>query len=1067
MEEYAVQFYLLRSQPQILIHGEPLTIGQQALKLLIYLAESDETDHAREELIRLIYGTELARETFRKKVIYPIRKLIPDAPLETVQGDVIHFTRENIWVDSRAFADQASSLLQIYPRFKKPDYEAAKQVLDLYEDPFLADYHPKAGDSVDDTRFLAWQKGRQQDLAALYHRLLDRTTAFCLDQQRYWAEAQHYAERWLRSQNSSAKPLQYLIWLAARQRSDSLQTYLAQLRAREEAGELPMGLSWTEWDRLLKSGRSISLSLLFPQTEPPTETPVEASAGEHIYRQGILEQIMTLLTATSQQVFAVTGLPGVGKTELAHAAAGLLRERQPSLQVVFLELTAQLDLELLCNNLLSDLGRQDLFKLDYARKRQRLKQLLQAPNLVVIVDEGHTTHLADLDTLNTVLALLSGARVMLVARKLPRFEHYVIEVQGLDEEQTRHFLVSRVAWLKEIEATKFREIADLTGGLPLLLHIIAGGLKKELGRVHSLVDHLKVSGAAPETAPDIYARYEGVLSWLWQYLDSKDKDLLYSLSLFAPEEGARADDLKVVLENVFPAERLLSKINRLVDLHLAENRDAGGRSADAHYRLHPIIFDYVQRQTRHPRRAYAQIIEQSYIRHLLDFTAAHSDQFDRLDEHKQNIFRMLDLVIGGDAHPWARRQAVEVLNQIYPYFELRGLHEVASRLIGRARELHDIEDVSTHIQLTRRAARLASIRAEDEQAQRLYEEALARAKQANDTRQYAPLYHDIGNVHLQKGRFSEAIRCFELAEREAGSEQPPYLRYSIWSNLGVSAYRQGQYQDALRHYQKVIDHLGGDTSNLPPELLNIAEFVHTAMGSTLNELGQYEQAKACFQRGLALARQLNYPERLGFSYLNLGVSYYHMKDYHAAYDCFVQGGIIADQIQHVALRTQILWNQGSLASARFQHKEALSLLRSALIEVENNDLMWLKPRILIGLGKAYLRAEHHDSARQCFTEALSLRQILAKHAAQGLYGLGLSVMLKAYVVGNNDVEITLDLLQPYLELLPVSALPLNDIEPNLAPAGDLFQQDLDHLPQLERYRIVEALLIWLSSLQPA
>lgn len=1060
METNGVQFYLLRKQPLILVNGEQQSFGPAATKLLVYLADTSESEYVREELIQLVYGTERARETFRKKVVYPIRQLLPDMPLESGQNDLLHFNPDGIWVDSRIFSDQANDLLRANTIFHRKEYLAAKEILALYEAPFLAEYRPKSSAKMDDARFQAWQKSRQHDLSSLYFQLLDRVIAFDLKQQRHWAEAQYYAEQWLHSLNPSARPLQYLIWLAARQRTGSLNTYLADLHAREEAGELPLGPSWAEWNAWLKTGQTLALARLLPEMDSAPEVRTDSLVDQEIDRGSVLEPILKLLTTPRQeQVFAITGLPGVGKTEIARSAAQLLLERHAEYKLITLALAAPFDPELLCNAILKDLGRQDLFTLDYAKKRQRLKQLLQEPNLVIMVDEGYTTYLAEPETRNTVLGILSGARVMLIARDLPRFDHYVIELPGLDEEQTRSFLVSRVSWLREIEATKIKEIADLTRGVPLLLYIIAGGLKKELGRVHSLIEYLKAHNLSANASSDVYAVYAGVLAWLWQYLNTNDKDVLYAVSLFAPEEGADQEDLKLVLANTPSKEQLPQRINHLVDIHLIERKEQP--SSRERYILGPMVLQFVRQQAQRLRRPHAPMIEQAYIRYLLDFIGTHVNQMERLDEHKQNVFRMFELVIFSDDHAWARPQAVDALNQIFPYFEIRGLYSTAARLVTRVLELGAFDSVEAHVQMLRRAARVALLRAEDEQSLKLYREALERARGAGVTQLYASLYHDIGNVQLETGRLEDAIRSFETAEQVVDAERRPHLLYSIWSNLGVTAFRQGRFELAVQYYQKVLDHLGGSETELPRELQTVAQFNLNALGLTATELGDYPTALSYFERSMVLAQILNYPQLMGYLYMNMGFTYCYQKEFDQAHHCFVQSGIIADQIQHVTLRTLVTFNQGMLASRRFLHQEALRLHRTALIEAEDHDVVWLKPQILVSLGKAYLRSEQFDSAAQSFSESLLTHAVTPIYVSQAIYGLCLSAMLKTYIIGNNNVETTLKRIAAPLASVPAEVLPLNLVS-YLDWAHAAFERDLDHIPQLGRYRLVEALRTWLS-----
>lgn len=245
---------------------------------------------------------------------------------------------------------------------------------------------------------------------------------------------------------------------------------------------------------------------------------------------------------------------------------------------------------------------------------------------------------------------------------------------------------------------------------------------------------------------------------------------------------------------------------------------------------------------------------------------------------------------------------------------------------------------------------------------------------------------------------------------------------------------------------------------------NLLQHIQMSLGVIYNDLGKPNQAKHYFEQSLSLARQLDYPEQLGYVYLHLGITYFQIKDYDAANNCFIQGEIIADRIQQVELQTQLQWNKGALASIRFQHKEALFLLRSALIQAEKYDLQGVKPRIMIGLGKAYLRMENFDSALQCFIQALVQPSALPRHWAQYLYGAGLSIMLRKYVIGNQDVEITLEQLSPVLNTLQLPELPDNShFFPQLLEAENVFQKELDHFPELARYCLVEALKIWIAN----
>ncbi len=1063
MVDRPISAYFLRKHPQIIIDGNPEKISSQSLSLLMYVADNGDTEYNREELATLLYGSKEAREKLRQEALFRLPERLRTSVFGTEQREIIQFIADDIWIDSREFSQQATELLQEGPTFKKKDYLKAKEILELYNDAFGLDFNPTSAKQTNNYNFLKWKQKRQQKLADLYHALLDRVILYCLRQKSRWAEAEAYAEKWLGSINPNATPLQYLIWLAANQQSPSLSTYLEQLQKYESESGVLGGFIADEWRTMLKSHRPLSLSIFASQAQDESPEPLPTGVRSALLgRTDTIEEILQLFLSSGEaSVFAITGLPGVGKSEIARTAAQALREKSNTYRVVELELTEDMNLEQLCNTILSELGRNEVLGLDYGAKRRQLKQLIHSPNLFVIVDEGHTNAFTDSTMLQNVLDLVDGARVMVAARKLPRFDRYLIEIGGLNWEHTKTFFIERVPRLTHLSDSQFKDIAMLTGGLPLLLQIIAGFIKKELSRTTSLIDRLKLLSEEVDLKENAALAYAAILDWLFQYMDGQERYLLYTISLFSPSEGATFADLKAVFSSIVVPEKVKGKLNRLVDLHLVETQQTG--DIPTRYRLHPIIFEFVKREAQKSRRVYFPFIEKAYINTLLDYANTYHDQPTRLDEHQQNIIHMLNMVFLNEDNTWALPQAIEVMNKIYPYFEKRGLYVLASKLFNRACELNRFVTPSLHIQTVYRAGKIEYLQTNLDQALRRYEQALALSQEYESNDHLGNIYFSFGSVYLRRAEFKTMTASLEIAETWATRNQQIPLLYSIWSNMGVCAHTQGQLETAHKYYRKVLEHLGNNLLNLSPELQLIAQHIQTTLGLINNDLNRPDQAKHHFEQSLSLARHLEYPEQLGYVYLNLGITYYQTKDYDAANDCFVQGGIIADRIQHVELQTQLQWNQGALASTRFQHKEALYLLRSALIQADKYDLQGIKPRIVIGLGKAYLRMESFNSSLECFTQALIQPSALLHHWAQSLYGIGLSVMLRKFVIGNQDVEITLEQLTPVLNTLTLPKLPANELFiPKLEEAEAVFQRELDHFPELGRYRLVEALKIWFA-----
>jgi tetratricopeptide (TPR) repeat protein len=536
------------------------------------------------------------------------------------------------------------------------------------------------------------------------------------------------------------------------------------------------------------------------------------------------------------------------------------------------------------------------------------------------------------------------------------------------------------------------------------------------------------------------------------------------VSLFDTVEGATLEDLVVVCTGIFLPGMVRQKMNLLSDMHLVQCSQA--EHDVEHYTLHPIISEFLREQTRRSPSRLPQLpaIEQAYIQHLMDFVRLYYAQFSQLDRQQQNILHMFNLVLFNDAYSRLRPQAIDALNYCCKYFEQRGLYVIGLRLVSRALEVFEQAPInSLRVQLLHHAGQLAYKQANYQLAREFIQQALAEAQDLEFTPSYGEILHSLGLLQLQQLDYENATVSFEKAEEWASTYGQSSLLFSVWANSGVRAFRESDFDTALRYYLRILDAIDENTTNLPEELQSIVQFAWTALGITYTEIGEYIQAERCYQRSISLARVLNNPERLAYLYMNLGVTNYFLKEYEASNDCFLQGIVLAEHIRHQELITQITWNQGVLASAQEQHSKAIRLLNTALLQAEENNLIRLRPLILVALGKAYLKHHWLRKAQQCFFEAIVSQGIANKYVARALYGLGLRAMIDVSVIGDNNVRTTYQQIERLMQRLCVSPSDLLPIPRSaLERAQDYFQHDIDHLPKLSRFCIVEALEMWLS-----
>ncbi|MBK8031344.1 MAG: tetratricopeptide repeat protein [Chloroflexi bacterium] len=963
--------------------------------------------------------------------------------------------REFLWVDSLYFVDRANALLTKALFFSEEEYGEAQTLLKLYQDPFLSNFPAY---SSDNREYIAWRHSRRTELAAIQHDLLDRMTTYCLRQAGRLAEAQNLATLWLQSEGSNLKPLQILIGLALYMRSDSVNTYLEQLRQRQSTGQAPMGRSWEEWQRLIKRNSSVSPSALFPLTTPlsPTTTNTE--------RKEVLEEVLTVLTSSRErQVFGLSGLPGSGKSEMARKAAQLLLERKPDTVIAQLKLPTQLDFEMVANQLLIELQRQDLLNLDYGSKRKRLKQILQRPQLVVIVDEGYSTHLANSETLTAVLDLLECAHtIMFVARTLPEFNLYEVQLPGFDAEQTRSFLTQRLGWLHESEQQLLQELAALTAGLPLMLNIILSGLKSQRGRVAGLIHHLREFEEAAGPSPTIFQRYEQVLEWLWQYLTTPEKNILFAIGLFAPDAGVTVASLEEVLGKITEIH-IPSRLRSLVEMRLIEQLDSP--APETRYALHPIVLSFIEK--RNPTvNHFTRLIQHAFVRYHLDVVRTSYQQFERLDEFQQNILLMFEMVVFTDQFPTLQAQAVELLHQAYAYFEQRGLYAKVYTLLVYVHEHFKLAP-TLQVQTLFYIGKLAKFQGKFARALEALQLAFEIAQRVEMSERYASLHYNLGDLYTQTGKHDDALYHLGAADKWAKAHPHKLLQYSIRSNIARYYLSLGELETALEYAHELSTELGDDYASLDDNLKGIAQHNQNVLGLLLFETGNYDEAQAYFQRALELGNAINNPESTGYAYLNLGVTYLERRDFTAATGCFAQAKAIAERLNQPALVANVMANLGTLISMRDLSYEAFQLFRSALILIDDNQLESIRPRVLTAMGIAYLRQENVVMAQSCFKQVLLLPQPSLNYSARALCGLVLSRLMEIHLIGSNDVDAALQAVRSTVGTLPLGSMPLFSF-----PAGTILraveraeaalQRELRRLPEISRYQITKALSVWLS-----
>jgi len=174
-------------------------------------------------------------------------------------------------------------------------------------------------------------------------------------------------------------------------------------------------------------------------------------------------------------------------------------------------------------------------------------------------------------------------------------------------------------------------------------------------------------------------------------------------------------------------------------------------------------------------------------------------------------------------------------------------------------------------------ASIHALEGHGDQAQALYDEALALARETDDPLLLASLLNNTGAYHAAGGRVEQAIplleEAAELNAQQLGPEHPTVLRTR--ANLGILAVIDGRYDEGLRILEQVLPGQEAAFGPVHPEVSNSLE----AMAKGLGHLDQLERALELKQRVLEIRREVHGPQGhtvasarndLAEAYLDLG-----------------------------------------------------------------------------------------------------------------------------------------------------------------------------------------------------
>jgi predicted ATPase/DNA-binding SARP family transcriptional activator len=702
---------------------------------------------------------------------------------------------------------------------------------------------------------------------------------------------------------------------------------------------------------------------------PPSTTRASrlpAPVTRFIGRSRELDALSALLSVQSvSRLLTLTGAGGSGKTRLALAVAGMVRE-QYSGGIWLVELAAVQDPRFVARAAAAILEVRE--EHDQPLERALAAALNDRPALLVLDNCEHQVE-ASAVLAATLLAACPTLRILATSRErlntagelawrvpslpLPPAADRVTgvppafaELVGADSVQLfadRARLAFPAFTLTVRNAPLVARICTRLDGIPLAIELAASRLSvlPLEGIAARLDDRFRLLTGGSRTALPRQQTLRATLDWSYALLNDEQRDLLCRLAVFTGGWTLEATEGICAPSSDDPSSPpILEPLGALVDKSLVFMDDLSPSGEQRYYMLETvreyarerlIAGDEVRTVLQRYRKWYLDLAE----RIAPDLIGGHRQHGLRvLDEEGDNLRGLLSWTIVGkgplveNAASRDPEVALRLVVALWRYWDVRGLWSEGRRWVALALALPGEVKPSLRASGLNAAGALAINQGDVAEAEACWEQALALKRIDGDQQSIASGLNNLSIAVQRRGDYARSAELLEesLAIKRAIDDRET-IPYSL-NNLGIAIHHLGDYQRAQLLYREAAElwHELGDTLNSAYARLNLAVM--------LVHLKRPAEAAAIYEQTLAVFREQEEHWGIAAALHNLGNLAIGDGDLSRAEDLYRQ----SQQLwQHLADKQGLAeslesWAALAHAGARYEHEVRLYAAAAAFRE---------------------------------------------------------------------------------------------------------------------------------------